>query len=121
MHRKILNRAAQCKPCTDIGMNLKPVNSTSKWQHLLNCSDSNEEIQIDFGGPIKNEKDHDIQFLAWIDRFSKYLTVEVFDKANGPNVIKFLDEYIQIHGVPRNIRLDQAHCLIGYKVKNFSN
>ena len=46
-------------------------------------------------------------------------TVEAFDKANGPNVIKFLDEYIQIHGVPRNIRLDQALCLIGYKVKNF--
>ena len=49
----------------------------------------------------------------------KYLTVEVFEKANGPNVIKFLDEYIHIHGVPRKIRLDQARCLIGYKVKNF--
>ena len=58
-------------------------------------------------------------FFACIDRFSKYPTVEVFEKANGPNVIKFLDEYIHIHGVPRNIRLDQARCLIGYKVKNF--
>ena len=26
---------------------------------------------------------------------------------------------MQIHGVPRNIRLDQARCLIGYKVKHF--
>ena len=32
--------------------------------------------------------------------------------------MKFLDEYIHIHGVPRNIRLDQARCLIGYKVKS---
>ena len=63
-----------------------------------------------------NEKDQDIHFLACIDRFSKNPTEEVFDKANGPNVIKFLDEYIQIHGVPRNIRLDQRRCLIGYKV-----
>ena len=76
-------------------------------------------IQIDFGGPIANEKDQDIYFLACIDRFSKYPSVEVVDKANGPNIIKFLDDYIQIHGVPRNIRLDQARCLIGYKVKNF--
>ena len=30
-----------------------------------------------------------------------------------------LDDYIHIHGVTRNIRLDQARCLIGYKVKNF--
>ena len=67
---------------------------------MLNCSEPNEEIHIDFGGPITNEKDQDIHFLACIDRFSKYPTVEVFEKANGPKVIKFLDEYIHIHGVP---------------------
>ena len=119
MHREILNKAATCKPCTDIGKNLKPVIPASKWKPLLPCTEPNEEIQIDFGGPITNEKDQDIYFLACIDRFSKYPSVEVFDEANGPNVLKFLDDYIQIHGVPRNIRLDQARCLIGYKVKNF--
>ena len=113
MHRENLNEAAQCKPCTDIGENLKPV-PASKWKPLLKCSEPNEELQIDFGGPITEEKNQDIHFLACIDRFSKYPTVEVLDKATGPNVIKFLDEYIQIHGVPRNIRLDQARCLIGY-------
>ena len=59
------------------------------------------------------KKNQDIRFLACIDRFSKYPTAEVFDKANSPNVIKFLDEYVQIYGVPRNMRLDQARCLIG--------
>ena len=68
---------------------------------------------------ITNKKDQDKHFLACIDRFSNYPTVEVFDKANGPNVTKFLDEYIQIHDDPRNIRLDQARCLIGNKVKTF--
>ena len=56
IYREILNKAAQCKPCTDIGKNLKPVVPPSKWQPLLNCSEPNEEIQIDFGGPITNEK-----------------------------------------------------------------
>ena len=115
MHREILDKAAQCKPCTDIGKNLKPIVPASKWKPLLNCSEPNEGIQIEFGGPITNEKDQDIHSLACIDRFSKYPRV-VFDKADGPNVIKFLDEFIQIHGVPRNIRLDQARCLIGYKI-----
>ena len=118
MHRAILNKADQCKPFTDIGKNLKPVVPASKWKPLF-CSEPSEEIQIDFGGPITNEKDQYIHFLACIDRFSKYPTVEVFDKTNGPKVIKLLDEYIQKHGVPRNIRLDQARCLIGYKVKKF--
>ena len=119
IYREVLNKAAPCKPCTDIGKNLKQFAPASKWKPLLNCSEPNEEIQFVFGGPITNEKDQDIHFLTRIDRFSKYPTVEVFDKANGPNVIKFLDEEVQLHGVPRNIRLDQAHCLIGYKVKNF--
>ena len=114
MHREILNKAAQCKHCTDIGKDFEP-----KWKPLLNCSEPNGEIQIDFDGFITNEKDQDLHFLACIDRVSKYPTAEVFDKANGPNVIKYLGEYIQIHGVPRNISLDQARCLIGYKVKNF--
>ena len=119
MHREILNKAAQCKPCADIGKNLKPVVRASKWKPLQTCTEPKEEIQIDFGGPITDEKDQDIYFLACIDRFSKFPTVEVFEKANGPNVLKFLDDYIHIHGVPRNIRLDQACCLIGNKVKTF--
>ena len=106
MHHEILNKAAQCKPCTDIGKNLKPVVPASKWRPLLNCSEPNEEIQINFGCLITNEKDQDIYFPALFDRFSKYTTVEVFDKPNGPHVIKFLDEYKQKHGVPRNIRLE---------------
>ena len=42
----------------------------------------------------------------------------MFDKANGPKVVKFLVGSIQIHGVPRNIRVDHARCLIGNEVKN---
>ena len=68
---------------------------------------------------LQMKKNQDIHFLAPIERFSKYPTVEILDNANGPNVIKFLYEYFQIHGVPRNIRLDQNRCLMGYIVKNF--
>ena len=92
MHRAVLNKAAQCKPCIEIGKNLKPVVPSSNRKPLLNCSEPNEEIQLDFGGPITSKKDQDINFLACIERFSKYPTVEVFDEANGPNVIKLLDE-----------------------------
>ena len=35
------------------------------------------------------------------------------------NTFKFLDEYIQIHGAPSNIRSDQTTFLIGNKVKKF--
>ena len=57
--------------------------------------------------------------MTCIDRFYKYCSIEIFDNANGSNVIKLLDNYIQIHGVPRSLRIDQARCLIGNQVKNF--
>ena len=60
-------------------------------------------------------------FLTAIDRFSKYPTVYIYDKANGPNVLKLLDMYIETHGIPRSIRLDQAKCLVGKQAKIFCN
>ena len=80
---------------------------------------SKPRIQIDFAGPINNEKEHEIYILTCIDRFSKYPSAELVDNANASNVIELLDNYIQIHGVPRSLRIDQARCLIGNQVKNF--
>ena len=44
---------------------------------------------------------------------------EIFDNANASNVIKILDNYIHIHGVPRSLRIDQARCLIENQIKIF--
>ena len=95
MHRQILKKATQCRPCTKIGKNLKPVIPASKRKPLINCSEPNEEIQLDFCGPITCERDQIVHFLASIDSFSKYPTVEVFNKANRPNVITIFDKYIK--------------------------
>ena len=92
MHRGILKKAAKCKPSTEIGKNLKPIFPASKLKLPVNCSEANEEIQKDFGGPITSEKDQDIYFLACFNCFSKYTTVEASDKTNAPNVVKFSDE-----------------------------
>ena len=121
MHREILAKASDCVPCTDICKNLKPIIPKSKLHPHKACQEPNEEIQIDFGGPITNEKDKDIYFLACIDRYSKYPTVRIFEKANGTNVVKFLRNYAYTHGIPRPIRLDQATCLVGKQVTNYSN
>ena len=68
-----------------------------------------------------NEKDKEIYFLTCIDRYSKYPTIEIFEKANGTNVVKFLRECAYNHGIPRTIRLDQATCLVGKQVTSYCN
>ena len=121
MHREILAETSDCVPCTKIGKNLKPIIPKSKWHPHKACQEPNEEIQIDFGGPIFNDKDKDIYFLTCIDCYSKYPTVRIFDNANGVNVVKFLRDYAYTHGIPRTIRLDQATCLVGKQVTNYCN
>ena len=65
------------------------------------------------------KKNPEVYFLACIDRFSKFSTAEVFDKANANNILKFLQEYVLLHGMPRSIRLDQARCQNGHQIKAF--
>ena len=119
IHRDILAKASECKACTEIGKNLKSVIPHRKWTPLPKCSEPNDEIQLDFGGPILSEKGIEQYFITSIDRYSKHPTAEIVNNASGPNVIKFLNNYIYQHGVPRTIRLDQARCFTGKKFETF--
>ena len=87
MHRELIVKSTECKPCTVIGKNLKSVNLAKKFHPHITCVEPKQEIQIDFGGPIFDEKGNEIYFLAAIDLFSKYPTARIYDNANGPNVL----------------------------------
>ena len=100
MHIEILAKTSDSVQCTEIGKNLKPVIPKSKLHPHKLCHEPNEEYQIDFGCPILNEKDKEIFLLTCIERYSKYPTAEIFDKANGKNVVKFLRKYAYNHGIP---------------------
>ena len=58
------------------------------------CSEPNEETQIDFGGPIIDGQGREDYFLACIDRSSKLPTLKLYKNANGPIIEKFLNKYI---------------------------
>ena len=103
IQRELIVKATECKPCTVTGKNLNSVIPAKQFNPHLPCVEPNQEIQIDFGGPIFDERGNEVYFLAAIYRFSKYPTAYIYDKANGPNVLKFLDIYIEIHGIPRSI------------------
>ena len=100
MNRDLLVRAIECKPCTAIGKNLKSIIPAKQFQAHKPCMVPKQEIQIDFAGPFNSEKDHETYILTCIDRFSKYPSADFFDNANASKVIKFLDNYVQVHGFP---------------------
>ena len=117
INRDLINKSKTCRPCTEFGRNLKSILGKSDWTPLPPCSEPNEEIQPDFGGPIFDGQGREVYFLSWNDRFSKFPTLKIISNANGPNIEKFLNKNITQHGVPKNIRLDQARCLKGNKIQ----
>ena len=120
MNPEIIVEATEGKTCTDIGKNLKSVIPAKQFKPHIPCVEPDQELQIDFGGHFYDEKSNEIYFLASIGQFSKYPTACIYEKVNGPNVIKFLDMCIENHGVLLSIRLDQAN-FFGNQVKTFCN
>ena len=117
INRYLINKSKTCRPCTEFGKNLKSIIKKSDWNPLPPCSEPNEEIQLDFAGPMFDGQGREVYFLACIDRFSKFPTLKLVANANGPNIEKFPNKYITQHGVYKNIRLDQARCLKGNKIQ----
>ena len=56
IHREIVLLAQRCKPCTFIGKNLKSIIPKNKHTNLNNLQEPNEEVQIDYTGPIQETK-----------------------------------------------------------------
>ena len=53
---EILKKSAKINPVQQLVKKIKPKDPAYKWKPHVNCSEPNEEIQIEFGRPITSEK-----------------------------------------------------------------
>ena len=121
INRDLINNAKTSRPCTEFGKNLKSIIPKTKWSPIKPCVEPNEEIQIEFGGPILDGQGREVYFLACINRFSKFPSLKLYNHANEINIEHFLNKYMSIHGVPRSIRMDKARCQKGKTVRELCN
>ena len=117
-HSEIVLMAQRCKPCTLIGKNLKPVIPKNKHTRLNNLQEPNEEVQIDFTGPIQ-EKNEDSYILISADRFSRYHHAKAYHNCDTETAIEYLKSYMTFHGIPRALRCDQAQAFKSKKFETF--
>ena len=120
-YHALVVKSTECKPCTAMGKYLKSGILAKQIQPHLPCFEPNQDIQIDFGGSIFDEKGNEIYFVAAIDRFSRFPAACIYETANGPIVLKNLVMCIENHGISRSIRLDQRKCSVGHQVKTLFN
>ena len=87
------------------GKTITPNIPSTEKNNLPRLDSPNEEIRLDFFGPITvdNRRFH---ILLSMDRFSKWPAASFCTSTDGETAIKFLEQYIQLNGVPKSIRTD---------------
>ena len=116
IHRDIVSMAQNCKSCREKGKNFKVISGKQHFTTLDAVVEPNEEIQLDFAGPLPDENDKDVYILVGVDRFSRFPYAKVVTNNKADTIIRFMQNHIVNQGVPRAIRCDQAQ---GFRAKKF--
>ena len=116
MHRDIVQLCKDCPQRTKFGKNLKANASFNSTKPIPLLSGPNEELQLDYVGPLLDSDGNSIYILVAIDRYSKYPSAMITRSTGGRKIIKFLKTYIQQHSIPKSIKTDLYS---GFKNKSF--
>ena len=79
----------------------------------------NEEVQLDFAGPLHDELNRDANILVAMDKWSKFPTAKVVSNTTADIAIMFMQRYISNNGVPRRLRCDQVQTFRAKKFQLF--
>ena len=116
LHRDIVATAQNCKNCREKCKNFKVISGKQHYTTLDAVVEPNEEIQLDFAGPLPDENDTEVYILVVVDRFSRFPYAKVVTNNKADTIIRFMQNQIVNQGVPRAIRCDQAQ---GFRAKKF--
>ena len=109
IHREVTTKAQSCGNCIKKGKNLKPILPKQSLGILLKLSETNEEVQLDFAGPIPfREHKQNYYILVSVDLLTRYPHVQVFKVCDTQTALNYLEEYCRFYGIPRSLRCDQA-------------
>ena len=115
---QIEKKCSECVPCRASGKNIKPDIPKTEINTLPKLSEPNEEIQLDFIGPIKY-KHKTIYVLLAMDRYSKWPTASLCKTTDGRTVKTFMSQYCMVHGNPKVIRTDKGTAFTGKTFRNY--
>ena len=117
--KDIRTKVENCTSCRMSGKNLKTQIPKTEKNYLDLLTEPNQEIQLDFAGPINSKSRGTLYILVAVDRFSRWPTAKICSRTDTKTVLQFLKEYCTENGTPRSIRTDNATCFKSDEFKSF--
>ena len=114
----IQRKCDNCIPCKFSGKNIKLNIPKTEQNSLPPLSVPNEEIQLDFVGPISNQNRR-FYILLSMDRYSKWPAASLCKTTDGETATKFLEQYCNLNDIPKTIKTDKATAFTGRRFRNF--
>ena len=121
MHQEIQEKAESCPSCRAAGKNITTQIPSTEKNNLEILTDPNQEIQLDFAGPIKWKTRGDVYILVAIGRFSEWPTAQICKSTDTRTILKVLTKYFADNGTPQCIRTDNGSCFKSNEFKQFCN
>ena len=118
MTEAIQKKCETCLPCKMFDKNIKPNIPSTEINSLPPLDNPNEEIQLDFIGPM-TENNSRFYILLCMDRYSKWPAASFCTSTDGETAVEFLDQYIRLNGIPKIIRSDKATAFTGRLFRDF--
>ena len=105
----------------EAGKNLKPDIPKNDMGETYDPKEPNDLVQLDFWGPVNYVGGRKKYVLVAVDTFSHWPSAYVCSSNKSKSVLKFLMKYINTHGHPRKLHMDQATGFFSNEIRNFCN
>ena len=112
MTEAIQKKCETCIPCKMSAKSIKPNLPQTEKNSLPPLSNPNEEVQLEFSGPI-TENNRRFYILLSIDQFSNWPAASYCTSTDGETAVRFLEQYFLLNGIPKTIRTDKATAFTG--------
>ena len=80
------------------GKNLKPLSNHNTLGKLPTIEEPNQEVELDFAGPLPLVWGTKKYILVCVDRFSKFPSAQITSSTSAKSIINFLSKYIGLMG-----------------------
>ena len=111
LNKDIRTKCNECIPCKMSGKSRKSQIPMAEIIYLPPVEKPNEEIQLDFIGPIRFK--HRRFYIISIDRYSRWPAACIFEAPTSKTAKIFLQQYILLNGIPQAIRTDKETTFTG--------